>query len=167
MAPDNRNKQQVDHTQKKAPENTEKKLENTRFKKGESGNPSGRPKGSLNKATLAVQTLLDGEAENITRKAIELAQEGDTTAMKLCLERIIPAKKDAPVTFKLPAIKSADDVIKVQTGILREVSKGEMTPMEASRISAVIGELREAFVAQELESRISMLEAQNDYDAEI
>jgi len=157
----------MNRTQKKNPENTEKKLENTRFKKGKSGNPSGRPRGSLNKSTLAVQTLLDGEAENITRKAIELAQEGDTTAMKLCLERIIPAKKDSPVTFRLPAIKSADDVIRVQAGILREVSKGEMTPMEASRISAVIGELREAFVVQVLENRISMLEAQNDYDAEL
>ena len=39
--------------------------------------------------------------------------------------------------------------------------------METSRISAVIGKLREAFVAQELENRISMLEAQNDYDAEL
>jgi hypothetical protein len=163
MTPENTNKQQNHGSQKNTSANTGKIL----FKKGQSGNPKGRPKGSLNKATLAVQALLDGEAENLTRKAIELAQEGDTTAMKLCLERIIPAKKDSPVTFRLPAIKSADDVIRVQAGILRAISQGAMTPIEASRISSVIGELREAFVAQELESRISMLEAQNDYDAEL
>jgi hypothetical protein len=157
----------MNRTRKNNPESTEKILANTKFQKGQSGNPTGRPKGSLNKATLAVQALLDGEAENLTRKAIELAIGGDGQALKLCLERIIPAKKDALVTFRLPAIKSADDVIRVQAGILRAVSQGEMTPMEASRISAVVGELREAYVTKELESRISMLETQNDYDAEL
>jgi hypothetical protein len=43
------------------------------------GNP-GRPKGSRNKATLAAEALLDGEAEALTRKAIELALAGDVTA---------------------------------------------------------------------------------------
>jgi hypothetical protein len=45
----------------------------------EHGNP-GRPKGSRNKATLAAEALLDGEAETLTHKAIELAKGGDTTA---------------------------------------------------------------------------------------
>jgi len=58
------------------------------FKKGQSGNPNGRPKGIRNKATMAAQELLDGEAEALTRKAIEKAMEGDMTALKLCLERI-------------------------------------------------------------------------------
>ena len=39
------------------------------FKPGQSGNPSGRPHGSRNKATLALEALLDGEGEAITRKA--------------------------------------------------------------------------------------------------
>jgi hypothetical protein len=54
------------------------------FKPGQSGNPSGRPHGSRNKATLALEALLDGEGEAITRKALE----GDTAALRLCLERI-------------------------------------------------------------------------------
>jgi hypothetical protein len=58
------------------------------FKPGQSGNPSGRPHGSRNKATLALEALLDGEGEAITRKAIEKALEGDTAALRLCLERI-------------------------------------------------------------------------------
>ena len=62
----------------------------TRFEKGVSGNPNGRPKSARNKSTLAAEALLDGEAGALTRKAIELALNGDLGAIRLCLERIIP-----------------------------------------------------------------------------
>jgi hypothetical protein len=80
-----------------------------RFRKGQSGNPSGRPRGARNKATLAVEALLDGEAEVLTRRAIERAKEGDSVALRLCLERILPPRKDRPVSFALPKIESAAD----------------------------------------------------------
>jgi hypothetical protein len=60
------------------------------FEPGKSGNPAGKLKGTRNKTTLAVEALLDGEAETITRKAIELAKEGNLTALRLCLDRIAP-----------------------------------------------------------------------------
>jgi hypothetical protein len=47
------------------------------FQKGQSGNPSGGPEGSRNATTLAVEKLLEGEADEIGRKAIELAKAGD------------------------------------------------------------------------------------------
>jgi len=62
----------------------------TRYKPGQSGNPTGRPKGARKKATVAVETLLEGEAETITRRCIDLALEGDHTALRLCLSRIFP-----------------------------------------------------------------------------
>src|SRR5262245_47204912 len=43
------------------------------FEPGQRGNPSGRPKGARNKTTIAVEALLDNEAEALTRKLIELA----------------------------------------------------------------------------------------------
>lgn len=49
---------------------------------------SGRPAGARHKTTLAIEALLEGEAEALTRKAIELALAGDMTALRLCLERI-------------------------------------------------------------------------------
>ena len=67
------------------------------FKPGTSGNPSGKPAGARNKTTLAVEALLDGEAEYLTRKAIELAKAGDMAALRLCLDRIVPARKDRHV----------------------------------------------------------------------
>ena len=96
-----------------------------RFKPGESGNPAGRPPGSRNKTTLAVEALLDGEAEELTRKAIELAKEGDLTALRLCLERIVPARKDRPVVFALPDLETAGDAVKAWAAIMEAVASGE------------------------------------------
>jgi hypothetical protein len=64
-----------------------------RWRRGASGNKAGKPKGTRHKATLAAETLLEGEAEALTRKAIELALKGDIAALRLCLDRIIPARK--------------------------------------------------------------------------
>jgi Family of unknown function (DUF5681) len=61
-----------------------------RWEKGQSGNPRGKPRGARNRATLLAEALLDGEAEALTRKAIEKALEGDGMALRLCLERVLP-----------------------------------------------------------------------------
>jgi hypothetical protein len=67
-----------------------------------SGTPNGRPKGSPNKTTLAIEALLEGESEAITRKLLEMAKEGDMTAVRLCLERLLPPRRDRLVAFGLP-----------------------------------------------------------------
>ena len=92
-----------------SPAKTTKKQSNQGFKPGQSGNPSGRPHGSRNKATLALEALLDGEGEAITRKAIENALNGDMAAIRLYMERLIPVRKDRTVSFSLPEINGADD----------------------------------------------------------
>src|SRR5882724_7958032 len=72
------------------------------FRRGESGNPAGRPIGARHKATVAAEALLDGEAERLTRKVLEMALAGDIVAMLLCLERILPPRRERSVRFKLP-----------------------------------------------------------------
>jgi len=67
--------------------------------KGQSGNPAGRPKGAKNKTTLAAESLLKDHAEAITQKVIDLALEGDLTALKMCLDRVLPVPKKAIETF--------------------------------------------------------------------
>jgi hypothetical protein len=70
---------------------------------------AGRPNGARHRVTLAAEALLDGEGEMLTRKAIELALAGDPTALRLCLDRILPPRRERPITFKLPALHSAAD----------------------------------------------------------
>ena len=131
----------------------------TPFKPGQSGNPKGRPKGSRNKTTLAVEALLDGEAETITRKAIEKAKDGDMTAIRLCLDRLVPPVKDKPVTFDLPGIDSAQDAAAVVGAVLRAVADGNLTPIEAAEVSKIVSTYVTALEASDLEQRIAKLEA--------
>jgi hypothetical protein len=85
------------------PENTDRNHAG-RWKPGVSGNRAGKPKGARHKATLAAESLLEGEALALSRKAVELALKGDVAALRLCLDRIVPARKDRPVRFMLPRI---------------------------------------------------------------
>ena len=142
---------------RKAPANTGRK-QGGRFQKGKSGNPSGRPPGSRNKTTLAVDALLDGEAETLTRKAIEKAKDGDIAALRLCLDRIAPVRKDRPVTFSFPLVASAADAAKASVALLAAVSAGEITPSEAVEIGRLLETYVRTLEITELEQRLNKLE---------
>lgn len=114
-------------------EKTDEK-QGTRFQKGQSGNPAGRPKGSLNQTTLACQELLEGEAEAITRKAVEKALAGDLTAIRLCLERIIPPRKERPIFIDLPKMAKDTDMKQFTEALLEAVKNGNLTINEAQGI---------------------------------
>jgi hypothetical protein len=131
----------------------------SQFKPGQSGNPKGRPKGSRHKATIAVLELLDGEAEALSRKAVELALDGDTTALRLCQERIAPPRKDAPVLFSLPEMKNASDALTAINSIVQAVSNGDLTPGEATSMTGLIETFRKSAETEDLERRIARLES--------
>ena len=108
------------------------------FVKGRSGNPRGRPAGSRNKKTLAAAVLLEGESEALTRKAVELALAGDPTALRLCIERILPPCRERPVKFTLPPIENAADISAAMNAVTSALARGIITPGEAERIANVV-----------------------------
>ena len=86
-----------------------------KFQKGQSGNPAGRKSGSRHKASLAVEALLDDEAEKLSRKAIEMALDGNAVALRLCLERIAPPRRGRrPVNLDLGPVKTSADLADAQ-----------------------------------------------------
>jgi hypothetical protein len=131
------------------------------FQKGQSGNPNGRPRGSRNAATIALETLLDGQAEALTQKAVELALTGEIQALRLCLDRIFPPRKDRPVTFRLPPIKTAQDAVMACSAVLEAVAAGDMTPADASEISKLLDTWIKVFETSELADRLDRLERMN------
>jgi hypothetical protein len=135
------------------------------FQKGCSGNPQGRPPGARNAATVTAELLLDGEAATITRKAIELAKQGDLTALRLCLERIVSPRRDRPVNFALPSMSSAGDASKALATIMAAVASGELTPVEAAELSRVIEGYVKTLEATEIERRLRFLEERAIRDA--
>lgn len=130
------------------------------FKKGQSGNPNGRPAGSKNKRTLLALETFEGESETLCRKAIELALDGDTSALRLCLERIAPPVKECPIHhFDLPEITSAEDVGVALASLASALSSGELLPSEALSISNLLEKYQKHYEMNELERRIEKLEA--------
>jgi len=132
-----------------------------RFPKGRSGNPSGRPPGARNRATIAAEVLLEGEAEALTRKAIELALEGDTTALKLCLERIVPQRRSRAVAFDLPPIERVEDLAGAIGTILQDVAGGRLLLDEGATLVGMMESKRRAMETVELEKRLRALEAES------
>lgn len=122
------------------------------------GNP-GRPKGSRNKTTLALEALLDGEAEAITRKAVEVALTGDPTAMRLVMERIIPPRRDRPVMFALPKLETASDAVKAMGAVVEAVAAGDLTLGEAGELTKLVENFSNVLKAEDLQKRVEALEA--------
>ena len=121
------------------------------------GNPC-KPQGARHKATQAALALLDGQAEALTQKAVETALAGDTAALRLCLERIVPPRKDAPVTFALPPMTTAADAAKGAAAVLAAVAIGDLTPTEGAHVMGLIETYRRTLETSELEARLAALE---------
>ena len=119
----------------------------------------GNRKGSRHRVTKAIEALLEGQHEALTQKAIDKALEGDGVALRLCLDRIAPPRKDAPVSFDLPPIRTAGDTVAASSSLLDAVAAGEVTPDEAGRVMALLTAHKALVETGDLEERISKLEA--------
>jgi hypothetical protein len=139
-------------------ENTARKQRGRPFERGKSGNPKGRPKGSRNQTTMAVEALLDSEAVALTRKAVEKALEGDMAALRLCLERVLPPRRDRPVTFDLPKLETASDSLNASAAILAACAAGSLSPGEAADIMDLLSVHVRTIEIVEIEARLTTLE---------
>ena len=133
-------------------------MASTRGRPFQPGNP-GKPKGARHKTTIAIEALLDGEAEALTRKAIDMALAGDLTAMRLCLERIAPARRDRSVAFTLPKLETPADLVQAQGALVEAVAIGDLTPSEAGELSKVLDGYTRAVESLEFHERLTRLEA--------
>jgi hypothetical protein len=140
-----------------------KKQENTgetamRFQPGQSGNPSGRPRGALNRATVLAQELLSARVERIAGKLIELAEGGDMRAIRVCMERLMPVIKHQPIAVEMPPIENAADSVEAVASIAAAVAAGELTATEAAELAKVVDVYVGALASREFEERLSKLE---------
>ena len=141
---------------KKKSDNTEGKQ--YLFQPGQSGNPGGRPKGSLNRATVMAQALFDGEAETLTRKIIELAMDGDMQALRVCVDRLCPPMKAqaAPVQVDIPETDSISDIA---NAFIKAAADGQLPPDIAAQLVSAVGTLARVVEVDELKERMAALEA--------
>ncbi len=133
-------------------------LQGGRFQKGQSGNPKGKPKGARNRTTMIAQDLLGGEVEALVRKVVNLALDGDLTCLRICLERLVPPKKDAPIEMDIPEILAVADIPKLLAAIAAKLGDGGITPSETVTLINLTNALSKSLEVVELGQRVSVLE---------
>lgn len=128
-----------------------------RFKPGQSGNPAGRPKGAVNRATKMRQEI-EKSGNKLVAQLIRQALEGDPASLKLCIDRLLPPIKAQaePVRFDL----DGDTLTEQAHSILAAIAQGELDPATGRALLAAVADLAKITEIDELEQRITALEAQ-------
>lgn len=129
-----------------------------RWTSGSSGNPDGRPVGSRNQATVAMESLLEGDAKRLTQKVLDLALGGDLTALRLCLERLMPPRRDRSISSSLPLIQTAQQISQAMTTVVAAISEGQITPGEGEVLAGILSVQAEVVATADLEHRVEALE---------
>jgi hypothetical protein len=128
------------------------------FRKGQSGNPAGKPRGARNKATLIAEALMEDASEDLTRVLIERARAGEPTAMKLYFERVVAPRRERAVPVALPAIEGPADIAPAMGAIAASVAAGTLAPAEAGELTRMIEVLMRAFDRSDFDRRLRQLE---------
>jgi len=141
------------------PARTQNKQHPTHWQKGQSGNPKGRPAGSRNKASLAVDALLDGEAEKLTRVCIERALGGDSVALRLAMERICPPRQGRPLPEGALDVPESATPAAMSAAVVEATLAGAITTDEAKAMAGLVDAHRKVLEATDLEQRLAAIEA--------
>jgi hypothetical protein len=127
------------------------------FKKGSSGNPSGRPPGVKDKRN-AMRELLQPHAEDLVHKAVSLAKAGDVQALRICIDRLIPPAKEHPLNITLPNLDGLPACTAAQATVVSAVADGDLLPTEGNALSSLIENQRRSFESAALEGRLKVIE---------
>lgn len=122
------------------------------------GNP-GRPRGSKNRTTRLVEQILEGEAEAIGRKLVDLALAGDPRCLQLCFDRLLPRRNGRSIEFSLPPVKNIDDAVTAMAAISAAVSDGSITTEEATQLVAICTSYVKIVETREVLTRLDALES--------
>lgn len=128
------------------------------FRKGESGNPAGRKLGSRSKSTLLGQALMSEELEGVVRKCVEMALGGDSTCIKVVIDKLIPSAKSHPICLPIDPPQSTADIPRVLLDTFVELYKGTVHPEDIEALIKLVGIYRDAVSALSIEARLTEIE---------
>jgi Family of unknown function (DUF5681) len=136
------------------------------FQKGQSGNPTGRPRGARNKATLELAALLQEAGPRLMQEGIDRALDGDSLILRCCIARLAPVPRGRPVELDLAEGSAAGDVLASLTATVRAMAEGTLSPLEASDVAQVVELQRRAIETEDLARRLARLEEATAQTAE-
>jgi Family of unknown function (DUF5681) len=109
-----------------------------KFLPGQSGNPAGRPLGALNKKTLALEAAYEAKAEAAVNDIMERAKSGDRGAMRLCMERAVPAGRHRRFAFALPRIRTPEDAEMATDVVMDGLADGVLSLAEVEELLRIV-----------------------------
>lgn len=128
-----------------------------RYAKGTSGNLAGKPKGTKDKRT-ELRELLKPHAEQLVKKAVVMALGGDSTALRLCIDRLIPSVKAVSLPNKVD-VATTGTLTEQMAAIYQATIAGKIGTDEAAALVTILsGQARVQELADH-EARIAELEA--------
>lgn len=137
-----------------------KRAELGRFAPGVSGNPAGRPRGARDKRTEFLDALLGDDGEAIVAKLVQQARAGKPWALRVAVEKLLPARRDRRVEVKLPPVDSTESVCGAIAEVIQLAARGELTVDDAGAFLRLIDAQRKAIETNDLRVRIELLEAE-------
>jgi hypothetical protein len=122
------------------------------FQKGNGG----RKRGSKNRTSVIAAALVQGEAEELVRKAVELAKNGNIPMLKLLVSPFLP--RERLIKLDLPRMEIADDAVEALAAIALAISEGKISPSEGAALAAVVNYTSSAIEVADVVKRVDMLE---------
>jgi hypothetical protein len=107
------------------------------------------------------QNILDSHAEPLLKKSVIMALQGNPTALRICMDRLMPARGQPTLRFKLPPSDSIDDLAAASRAVVNGVARGQLTPAEGQAFCSMLEDRRRAIETQDQEQRIRALEDLN------
>jgi hypothetical protein len=142
--------------------NSTNRTNSGKFHKGASGNPKGRPPGSRNKSTLLYEQLFEGGAEELINKAMEMAKNGDVRALALCLDRILPAKRERSINLELRPVQTPQDLPNSFQDITTAIAEGRITPGEGESLSNILATQAQFLSSVDFDRRLAQMESHGE-----
>ena len=139
------------------PETTSAK-QGSRWRRGQSGNPSGRPKGARHVALVALDAIGEAAAGEVMQAVVDAAKAGDVRAAEILLRRLWPERKGRPLIVELPSIAGAADLPAAVGAVVQAVAAGDLTTEEGQAIAAILETQRRVIETADLSARIEALE---------
>lgn len=135
-----------------------------RWRRGQSGNPRGKPAGARNKTLIALDAIGAKGAEEVLQRVVADARAGDMRAAEVILARVWPARRGRPVMLALPPMVTASDLPAALGAVTAAVANGTITPDEGLAVASILDMQRRGIEAADFEARLAALEGQDAPD---